>query len=231
MNKDIVAKDYLPWVKYIARDVYKKNRVATFLTVDDLVSCGVIGLLEAIERFDKTRDVKFKSFAELRVRGAMLDEIRDLSTNTRRVNDKLRFIGNASRELELKLGKNPTALQISKEIKIPLDEFYRELEFTSPVTLLTKDDFTKDDKKSLTSWINKKYNQEEHLIKRDMKRLIKKHVAALPLMQRKIMRLHLKGLSNREISKLTKTHDTTIGHEKNKAIRDIKNLIQQGVYL
>jgi RNA polymerase sigma factor for flagellar operon FliA len=231
MNKDIVAKDYLPWVKYIARDVYKKNRVATFLTVDDLVSCGVIGLLEAIERFDKTRDVKFKSFAELRVRGAMLDEIRDLSTNTRRVNDKLRFIGNASRELELKLGKKPTALQISKEIKIPLDDFYRDLEFTTPITLLTKDDFTIDDKKTLTSFINKKYNLEEHLVKRERKRLIKKHIAALPFMQRKIMRLHLKGLSNREISKLIKIHDTTIGHEKNKAIRDIKNLIQQGVYL
>ena len=72
--KDEIVIEYAPLIKFIAQKI--ASRLPANIELDDLISCGVIGLMDAISKFDPTRDNKFKTYAEFRIRGAMLDELR-----------------------------------------------------------------------------------------------------------------------------------------------------------
>ena len=76
--KDEIIIEYAPLVKFIAQKI--AARLPANIELDDLISCGVIGLMDAIEKFDPTRDNKFKTYAEFRIRGAILDELRSIAT-------------------------------------------------------------------------------------------------------------------------------------------------------
>jgi RNA polymerase sigma factor for flagellar operon FliA len=73
-TKDEIIVEYAPLIKYIAQKI--ASRLPANIELDDLISCGVIGLMDAIDKFDPTRDNKFKTYAEFRIRGSILDELR-----------------------------------------------------------------------------------------------------------------------------------------------------------
>ena len=120
--RDELIIEYLPYVKNIA------HRMAVYLPpsveVGDLVHAGVMGLMNAIERYDSTRENKFITYAAFRIRGAMLSELRSRDFHSRSSRSKIRKLDGAYQDLNLKLGREAKDDEVAEELGIGLDEFY-----------------------------------------------------------------------------------------------------------
>jgi RNA polymerase sigma factor for flagellar operon FliA len=127
---------YSPLVKYVAGRL--RTRLPDSVDYNDLVSDGIIGLMDAIERFDPGRGLTFQTFAVPRIRGSMVDALRALDWVPRSVREKVRRVEEAQRTLEARLGRIPDDPEIAAELGIPvseLRELYAKVAFTSVATL------------------------------------------------------------------------------------------------
>src|SRR5471030_2583105 len=105
-QKDKLILEYSPLIKFIAQKI--AVRLPANIELDDLISSGVIGLMDAIDKYDPTRDNKFKTYAEFRIRGAILDELRAQDWVPRSIREKAKKIERAHMRLEQQLGRMPT---------------------------------------------------------------------------------------------------------------------------
>ncbi len=134
---------YAPLVKRIA--YHMMARLPASVEVDDLIQVGLIGLMDAVSRFDGTQGAQFESYATQRIRGAMLDELREADWLPRHVRQKSRQIETAIHTLQQRLGKPPTEQEISKEMGIPIDQYQGMLNDVKGSQLLYYEDFSDDD--------------------------------------------------------------------------------------
>ena len=141
-EKEKIIKDFLPFIKYTAHRIAWK--LPPQLTVDDLVSVGLMGLLDALQKFEHGR-VKLKTYAEIRIRGAMLDELRAVDWVPRSLKRKLSGIKNAHARLERKLGRCPEGEEVAASMDLSLDEYYKILHDASGSISLRFEDFTGSD--------------------------------------------------------------------------------------
>jgi RNA polymerase sigma factor FliA len=132
------ATKYFPFVEKVARRLAR--RLPAHVEIDDLISAGVIGLMEAAERFDPSRVDRFEAFAEFRILGAMLDDIRSsdtLSRDMRRLSNVLR---DATRRLEIELGRAPDHGEIAAHLGLDLDALYKRQQKLSGSSVVGIDD-------------------------------------------------------------------------------------------
>ncbi|MFH1215696.1 MAG: FliA/WhiG family RNA polymerase sigma factor [Pseudomonadota bacterium] len=125
---------YTPLIKYIASRL--ANRLPGHISLDDLISCGIIGLIDAIDKFDVSKNVQFKTYAEFRIKGAMLDELRSLDWVPRSIRRKITELEQAYAELEKKLGQPATDDEVAAHLNMSLEEFHKLLDETKSVTFL-----------------------------------------------------------------------------------------------
>jgi RNA polymerase sigma factor for flagellar operon FliA len=139
--------DYLPLVKYIA------GRLAMGLPrsveMDDLINAGVVGLIEAYNNFDGSKGVKFETYASLRVRGSILDELRGMDWVPRSTRARSREVERTLSKLESKLGRSPTEAELADELDVTIQEYYHIIDDVSSAALLSLDEssFGEDDDK------------------------------------------------------------------------------------
>lgn len=119
--RNILLEKYLPLVRYVAERL--ATTLPSFVDVSDLASMGIFGLFDAIDRFDPTMGVKFKTYAMNRIRGSILDELRSLDWVPRLVRIKANKIEKACNELHRKLGREPTFFEMSKQLGMEFDEY------------------------------------------------------------------------------------------------------------
>ena len=124
-NREEVIKRYSPMIKYVANRI--AMRLPPHIEVDDLISVGVLGLMDAISKYDSSRGAKFKTYAEFRVRGAILDELRSLDWVPRSIRQKASAVEKVVRSLESKLNRLPEDDEVAKEMDMSLDQFYRTI--------------------------------------------------------------------------------------------------------
>lgn len=134
-DKEQLILEYAPTIKYIAQRI--AARLPPHISVDDLINAGVIGLIDAMEKFDPSRDNTFKTYAEFRIRGAMLDELRGLDWVPRSVRQKESALERAYEELERRLGRSASDEEVAALIGIKLHEFYEWLNQMKGVSLLS----------------------------------------------------------------------------------------------
>src|ERR1043165_10048306 len=121
-QKDALIMEYAPLIRFIAQKI--AVRLPSHIELDDLISSGVIGLMDAIEKYDPRRDNKFKTYAEFRIRGAILDELRAKDWVPRSVREKAKMLARAVAKIEQTLGRAATDEEVSEELKMSMDEFY-----------------------------------------------------------------------------------------------------------
>ena len=117
-ERDELVLSQLTEVHFIARRIHK--RLPVFVPLEDLVHSGVLGLLEATEKYDSAKNVQFKTFAQFRIRGAILDGLRELDRASRRLRAKCRRLNMASERLSMRLGRQPTEEEIAQEVGLEL---------------------------------------------------------------------------------------------------------------
>ena len=129
---------YAPLVKYVAGRL--RTRMPDSVDSDDLVSDGVLGLMDAIERFEPARGLSFQTFAVPRIRGSIIDGMRAMDFVPRSVRDKLRIVQRAQVTLEERLGRAPEDREVAKEAGIPLQQL-RDLSRQAHSSHANLDDF------------------------------------------------------------------------------------------
>ena len=142
-ERERIIREFMPYIKYTARRL--GWRLPPGLSEDDLVSTGVMGLLEALRKF-RVGQVKLKTYAEYRIKGAMLDELRSADNLPRSVRSRVNALKSAHRSLEQKLGREPEDGEVATALGISIDEYHRTLlENGSGLTLRFGDFEGRDD--------------------------------------------------------------------------------------
>lgn len=145
-SQDEQITKYAPLVKRIA--YHMMARLPASVEVDDLIQVGLIGLMDAVSRFDGNQGAQFESYATQRIRGSMLDELREADWLPRHVRQKSRQIESAIHRLEQRNGKSPTEQEISAELGIPIDQYQSMLGDVKCSQLLYYEDFSDEDSAS-----------------------------------------------------------------------------------
>src|SRR6202011_3944895 len=124
-DRDRMLVEHLPTVRFIARRIHE--RLPQHVELDDLVSAGVVGLIDAFAKFDHSKKVQFKSYAQFRIRGAILDSLRTLDWSPRELRRKGRAVEEAIRSVTKRLGGAPAEHEIAGEMELSLDEYQQLL--------------------------------------------------------------------------------------------------------
>lgn len=121
LEQERVMIEHLPMVRYLARRIHE--RVPQHVEMDDLVSAGILGLIDAFRKFDPQKKVQFRSYAQFRIRGAILDSLRTLDWSPRDLRRKGRAVEAAIRTLTVRLGRAPSEPEIAEEMEMQLEEY------------------------------------------------------------------------------------------------------------
>ena len=124
-GQERVLLEHLPIVRFLARRIHE--RLPQHVDIEDLVSAGVVGLMDAFSKFDPGKKVQFRSYAQFRIRGAILDSLRTLDWSPRELRRKGRAVEEAIRSLTAKLGRAPGETEVSAEMGLGLEEYQQLL--------------------------------------------------------------------------------------------------------
>ena len=136
-KRERLIMEYAPLVKYIANRI--AMRLPPHIDVNDLINAGVIGLIDAIEKFDPSKEVKFKTYAEIRIKGAILDELRSMDWIPRSIRKVINKLVGAYHELEQQLGRPAKDEEIAELLGLQMEEFYKLLKHSAGAPLISLD--------------------------------------------------------------------------------------------
>ncbi len=142
-DKDTLLTEHMPLVKRLAH--HMKAKLPPSVEVDDLVQAGMIGLLDAINRYEETHGAQFETYAVLRIRGAMLDELRSSDWLPRSLRQNMRKVEAAMTTLQQRLGRAPSESEVAKSLKLSLADYQEMLGDSGGHQLVYYEDFHDDD--------------------------------------------------------------------------------------
>lgn len=226
-----IINEYLPYVKRIV------NRIAVHLPatieVDDLINVGIIGLIQAIERYDPSRDNKFITFAVFRIKGAVLSELRSRDFLGRTTRRKIRDLEKAYLKLEQKLGREVADQEVAEEMNMDLEQFYKVKRMSS-ISFVSFEEVgqgSRNDAATLSSSLA--YGDADDALSmttmKEIKSTIAKNIDLLPEKEKLVVSLYYSDeLTMKEIgkvmditeSRVSQIHAQAIIHLRSKLRRD-----------
>jgi RNA polymerase sigma factor for flagellar operon FliA len=218
--------DYSPLIRFVAQRI--ASRLPSNIDLDDLISAGVIGIMDAIDKYDPTRDNKFKTYAEFRIRGAILDELRSQDWVPRSVRDKAKKIEKTYAELEQKLGRTVSDTELSEALGLGLDDYYDMVSKVKAITLLSIDEITspqQHDKRNLLECLENPNikNPFSHLKSKNMRNVLMSHIDELPEKQRLVLSLYYyEELNLKEIGKILEVTESRVSQLHTQAVEKLR---------
>lgn len=228
--RDQLIMDYAPLIRFVAQRI--AARLPSNIDIDDLISAGVIGLMDAIEKYDPSRDNKFKTYAEFRIRGAILDELRSQDWVPRSVRDKAKKIEKTYAELEQKFGRAVTDEELSEALGIQLDEYYDMVSKVKAVTLLSIDELSgpnQQDRKSLLECLENvsSKNPFTQLKSKGIRDLLVKHIDELPEKQKLVLSLYYyEDLNLKEIGRILEVTESRVSQLHTQAVEKLRSKLK-----
>jgi RNA polymerase sigma factor for flagellar operon FliA len=231
-TENALVEQYLPLVAAV------RGRLAMTLPEhvdgDDLYSAGLIGLLQALRNYNPACGASFESYARVRIRGSMLDELRRMDWVPRTVHEKARRLREVMIALEQKLGGVPTEAQMAEALNIPVAEYARQLEQARPASFVCLDSVNDTDESdsgsSLYEVIASPGDDDtvEQVSHQELKEIILSRIQELPEMQRKVLALYYgEDLHLREIAEAFGLTESRICQIHSQAILSIRAYIQR----
>jgi RNA polymerase sigma factor for flagellar operon FliA len=224
--KDQIIVEYAPLVKFIAQKI--ASRLPSNIELDDLISCGVIGLMDAISKFDSSRDNKFKTYAEFRIRGAILDELRSQDWVPRSIREKAKLVERAYAKLEKQFGRPATDDEMCKELNMKVEEFHEILNKSKTVSMLNIDDsasFSRLDKKLMMGLLENRRSSNPFAAVnfKNAQGKIKEGIKQLPEKQRLVLSLYyFEDLNLKEIGQVLDVTESRVSQLHTQAIMKLK---------
>ncbi|WP_336273262.1 RNA polymerase sigma factor FliA [Vreelandella indica] len=177
---------YMPLVRRQALTL--QVRLPASIELDDLIQAGMVGLLEALGRFDATQGATFATFASQRIRGAMMDELRTRDWLPRSVRRSARAVDNAVRQLEQQLGRAPEENEIAHHLEMPLSEYQQLLNDTNSGQLLPFEELVADGGEPVSNELNN--SPFEQLLDGQQRQTLIDAIDALPEREKLLMALY-----------------------------------------
>ncbi len=215
--------EYAPLVKVVAGklSMYLGNNVE----YDDLVSFGVFGLIDAIDKFDLDKDVKFETYASVRIRGSILDQIRKMDWIPRTVRQKQRKIDDATKTIEARTGSMATDAEVAQELGISEDEYLTwqsQLKVTNVVSL--NEFMDQGNEPVMDARRNSHFAQPEEIIAKDeLKKVLGEALALLTEKENKVILMYYyEDMTLKEISKVLSVSESRVSQLHTKALAKMK---------
>ncbi len=227
-HEDIVVENYIPIVKYIASKLITGK--SKYMEFEDLVGYGMIGLMDAISKFDGTRGMKFSTYASIRIKGAMIDEIRKNSPVSKGVMDKLNKYNNAIEMLRNILMREPTPKDIAEYLNVTLEDIgviENYINYISKVSLESMV-FSEDDNISLMSTIkdNNSPSPEAIIVEKELISYLEKAINELREKDRKVVYYYyMKGMTLKEIGKILEVSESRVCQIHSRALKNLRNTL------
>lgn len=218
-----IIVEYAPLVKLLANRL--AMRVPPSVSLDDLISAGTMGLLDAVDRYDPTRDVQFKTYAEFRIKGAMLDELRNLDWVPRSTRKKIHEMEKAILAVESKKNEPADDEEIAREMGVDIETYYHILNNARGIELLSLDGYIKDEKdnseskKTFKSLIKGSDNPGNKVLVSELKKIVENAIKSLTKKEQMVISLYYYDeLTLREIGEVMELTESRISQIHTKAI-------------
>ncbi|HLK21799.1 MAG TPA: FliA/WhiG family RNA polymerase sigma factor [Bryobacteraceae bacterium] len=228
-ERERLILDHLANVRWIAMRIHEKLGGA--VNLEDLISSGVIGLIHAVDSYDPKYNVKLKTFAEHRIRGAILDSIRGLDGIPAHKRKHLKNIESAIQSAEQRLQRVPTEEEIAAEMNLSLAEYHEALSDVRAVSLGSLDEVTDgfSESKLLRYVADAEEDQPGKILERaELENLVADAVTRMPRLERTILTLYFKEEQNlQEIGEILGIHTTRVCQLKSQAVLRLRAYVSK----
>jgi RNA polymerase sigma factor for flagellar operon FliA len=228
-DRERLILEQLPQVRLIARRIHE--RLPESVNLDDLISTGTIGLIGAIDRFDPRHNVKLKTYAEYKIRGAILDSLRGLDWAPRQQRKRSKQIEAAISTIEQQLHRAPTEDEIAKQLQLKLEEYHEWLVDTRGLNIGSLEAVSPEgDGRSLLKYISDdEENWPSRMVeKSELQRLLASAIEKMPPTERIVISLYYhEELTLREISKIVDLHESRVSQLKSQAILRLRSYLEK----
>jgi len=218
-EREQLILQHLPQVRLIARRI--QERLPENISLEDLVSTGVLGLIAAIDNFDSSHNVKLKTYAEYKIRGAILDSLRGLDWAPRQKRRQAKRIEAAISAAEQRLKRAPTEDEIAAELGLSLEEYHEWLVDIRGLNIASLEYTAGEQGKDLLHYLpDGGDNLPSALLeKSELERLLAQGIDSIPPMERTVLGLYYEEeLTIREIARVVNLHESRISQLKSQAI-------------
>lgn len=227
--REQLIREYLPYVKRIVQRI--AAHLPSTVELDDLMNVGVIGLIQAVDRYDPRRDNKFMTYAAFRIKGAILSELRARDYLSRSSRRKLREMEMACQRLEQRLGREPEDVEVAAEMGVGLEELHRTRQLAG-ISFISFEELgvaSRDEKAKLTQYLIQ--NDEDALSRtrlKELKEALARAIEQLPEKEKLVITLyHLEELTMKETGKVLNITESRVSQIHSQAILRLRNKLRK----
>jgi RNA polymerase sigma factor FliA len=227
-ERERLILEHLPQVRLIARRI--QERLPESVSLEDLVSTGVIGLIAAIDNFDPGHNVKLKTYAEYKIRGAILDSLRGLDWAPRQKRRKAKQIEAAHAEAEQRLQRLPSEEEIAQGLGISLEDYHQWLVEIRGLNIASLEYAGGEDGGDLLHYVaDQQTDLPSTILQRaELERLLAECIERIPAIERTVLSLYYQEeLTLREIAEVVNLHESRISQLKSQAILRLRSHLAQ----
>ena len=228
-ERERLILEHLPQVRLIARRIH--DRLPESVSLEDLVSTGIVGLIAAIDRFDASHNVKLKTYAEYKIRGAILDSLRGLDWAPRQQRKRSKQIEAAISAAEQRLHRSPSEEEIAAQLGLSIEEYHGWLVEVRGLNLGSLENASPDEEnRDMLKYVS---DDEEawpsRLLERsELQRLLVEAISKMPEIEKTVLSMYYhEELTLREISKVVRLHESRISQLKSQAVLRLRSYMEK----
>lgn len=228
-RREALILEHLPQVRLIARRIH--DRLPVSVNIEDLISTGTLGLISAIDRFDSRHDVKLKTYAEYKIRGAILDSLRGLDWAPRQQRKRSRLIENAIGQLEQDLQRMPEEDEIADHLGLSVEDYHDWLSEARGLTLGSLENAGSEEEGcNLLRYLSDTEGSlpSEVLERAELEKILTLAIERMPKIERTVLSLYYyQEMTLREIAKVVGLHESRVSQLKSQAILRLRAFLQK----
>jgi RNA polymerase sigma factor FliA len=231
-EREKIVEEFIPIVKHLAYKVSKGFEEKNM--IEDLISAGIVGLLEAIEKYDARRGAKLNTFAYLRIRGAMIDELRSRDWFPRSARSKAKKIEEVIRKLENKLGRYPKEEEVAEEMHMDFEDYLSLMKDYKNLSILSIEDLHEsvgEDREKVISYVTDESDDPEKFAAfHELEGILGREIEKLPEKQKIVLSLYYhEDMNMKEIAKVLSITEARVCQIHSQSILALRSTMKKQI--
>jgi RNA polymerase sigma factor for flagellar operon FliA len=228
--KEKIVLEHTPLIRYIVNRI--AVRLPSHIDLEDLHNTGVIGLMDAIDKYDPEKNCKFKTYAEFRIKGAILDQLRSLDWVPRSIRQKSRRLEQAYSEIEQRLGRSATENEVARSLGIDLEEFHYLVNQVKGISMVNLDELRAGSDSDQPTYGDifedvKAENPFVLLKSRELRQAVAECIGSLPEKERLVISLYYyEDLNMKEIGNVLGITESRVCQIHTKAVSRLRSKLR-----